>query len=491
MTDRGLPQSDAATACPFVAFEDDRDERSDRPDHRHRCYADVHPAPRAIAHQEAYCLSAAFAVCPTFQDWAQREAARARGGGATGTGAGQAARDVVAERGARAQADDESEDGAARAAADDRERDRVMTSDTGVVPAAEWQGSRPSRDDDLPPALPPRRNPPRDWAAPPPWAGGPGGPAGGAAAGAAGAAAAAGSAGGVGPGRRGVPDHGNLDAAGGPHRPDPPGDAPPPFLADRESRGLAGSAADRLAGGDPRTPSGQDRLEASPRRPDPFIPSRSSERAQAADEELAGLVRRRDQDPDRAGPRDDDTGRQAGPGAVIGGAVGPGAGRRPPPPPRDEDDAPSWEHPRRFEAYPTIKTRSSMGGLPRLAVMAAALGIAALALFLLPAALNWFGDSPGANPGPGASGEPSPSAAIAPSASPQPTTPAAPTPQVYVIKSGDTLSKIAQQFNVSLDDLLEANRENIPDPDTISIGDQVIIPVPEPDELPDASAAAP
>ncbi len=129
-----------------------------------------------------------------------------------------------------------------------------------------------------------------------------------------------------------------------------------------------------------------------------------------------------------------------------------------------------------------------MGGLPRLGVMAAALGIAALALFLLPAALNLFGDEPGGTSAPGAGATASPSAAIE-TASPVPTTPAAPTPQVYVIKSGDTLSKIAAQFNVSLEDLLEANKENIPDPNKISIGDQVIIPVAEPDTLPDASTA--
>ena len=51
------------------------------PDHRHRCYAEVQPAPRALAHQEAYCLSSAFPVCPTFQDWARREAAQARSAG--------------------------------------------------------------------------------------------------------------------------------------------------------------------------------------------------------------------------------------------------------------------------------------------------------------------------------------------------------------------------------------------------------------------------
>src|SRR3954451_14319352 len=78
MTERGLPSLDGPVACPFVAFADDRDERATSPDHRHRCYAEITPAPRALAHQEAYCLASAFPVCPTFQDWARREAARAR-----------------------------------------------------------------------------------------------------------------------------------------------------------------------------------------------------------------------------------------------------------------------------------------------------------------------------------------------------------------------------------------------------------------------------
>src|SRR5215210_4942895 len=82
MTERGLPIADGAPACPFVAFEDDRDERAASPDHRHRCYAESEPAPRALAHQEAYCLSSAFPVCPTFQEWARREAAHTRAGGA-------------------------------------------------------------------------------------------------------------------------------------------------------------------------------------------------------------------------------------------------------------------------------------------------------------------------------------------------------------------------------------------------------------------------
>ena len=78
MTDRGSPQAVGAPACPFVAFEDERDERSDLPDHRHRCYAVPRPESRAFAHQESYCLSPNFAACPIFQDWARREAARSR-----------------------------------------------------------------------------------------------------------------------------------------------------------------------------------------------------------------------------------------------------------------------------------------------------------------------------------------------------------------------------------------------------------------------------
>ncbi len=62
-------------ACPFVAFEDDRDHRAESPDFRHRCFASAEPEPRALPHQERFCLSAAFAACPIFLDWARQEAA--------------------------------------------------------------------------------------------------------------------------------------------------------------------------------------------------------------------------------------------------------------------------------------------------------------------------------------------------------------------------------------------------------------------------------
>src|SRR3954447_10585258 len=93
MIDRGQG-NEGAQACPFVAFEQERDERATTPDHRHRCFAEQRPAPRAIAHQEAYCLSSAFPVCPTFQDWARREAATPRGAGIGAPAAAAAAAPV-------------------------------------------------------------------------------------------------------------------------------------------------------------------------------------------------------------------------------------------------------------------------------------------------------------------------------------------------------------------------------------------------------------
>jgi LysM repeat protein len=69
------------SACPFVAFEDDRDHRSSSPDYRHRCFAAPEPEPRAFPHQERFCLSADFPRCPIFLDWARQEAAGVKAGG--------------------------------------------------------------------------------------------------------------------------------------------------------------------------------------------------------------------------------------------------------------------------------------------------------------------------------------------------------------------------------------------------------------------------
>ena len=441
MTDRGLPLSDGATACPFVAFDDDRDERSDRPDHRHRCYAEIPPAPRAIAHQEAYCLTNAFAVCPTFQDWAQREAARTRR-------VAQAKADAAAAAAAAGGSDPAAAEAAAASGTPPARR--PLDDDASPVqPADEWRGRRPVEEDDGP-LLPPRRNPPRDWAAPPPWAAGAAGGAG------------VGSVGGARSGRGSDPDA-------------------PQFLADRaEGRGLAGSAADRLAAGEPvgPVPSEAGQRPPPPRQARPVRAVHGPDRTRHDEdaEELASLVRprQREREPE---PDDDDTSRfrTDRPGRSRGVPPGGNSGGRRSAAPRASDDAPSWEEPRRYEAYPTIKTRSAMPGLPRLGIMVAALALAALVLFVGPGLFGLFGDDD--NGGGALDASPSPTIA-AESSSPEPTVAPAPTQQVYVIKSGDTLSKVATRFNVTLDELLDANKDTIKNPDRIAVGDEIIIPPP-------------
>jgi hypothetical protein len=87
VTDELTPHLDAEpAACPFVAFEDDRDHRSDAPDYRHRCFASAEPEPRAFPHQERYCLNPGFTACPVFLDWAQQEAAGVLAGAASDAG---------------------------------------------------------------------------------------------------------------------------------------------------------------------------------------------------------------------------------------------------------------------------------------------------------------------------------------------------------------------------------------------------------------------
>jgi hypothetical protein len=371
MTDRGLPIVDGAPACPFVAFDDDRDERAASPDHRHRCYAEARPAPRALAHQEAYCLSSAFPVCPTFQDWARREAARSRA---------------------------------------DKEREAESDAAAGAS--------------DLP-----RRNPPRNWSAPPPWSSnrGEGGEdddeddwqgAAGAAIGAAGA------------------------------------DIP------RRGRGLSGSFADRVAAGAADAELGEHEADEEP----PVANGRSPGPLDL------GPARHRERESGQLAAFEDGGGERGAP-----------------PPPRHERrrdaDAPEWERARPLEVYPTLRARRLPElSLPPLLVAVVAIALAAAVLFALPGILG-FG-SPSAISSP----SPSPGASTAAETS-APTLVPAPTPVIYIVRSGDTMSKIANKFHVPLDDLIAANAETIPDPDTLQIGDQVIIPVAQPSQLPAASEA--
>ena len=433
MTDRGLPIVDGAPACPFVAYEDDRDGRGQAPDHRHRCFAEPRPAPRALAHQEAYCLSSAFPVCPTFQDWARREAATAR---------------ALAER-------------------DEPPPEEPPVSQP--LPPRDAEPRHAPEGESVPP-LPPRRNPPRAWADPPPWAGDP------------------------------------IDEPV----------SPPPFLADRPpepsadrgaeedaawgaaSRGLAGSAADRLAGpysdefDDPRpaqpAPAARDYEEVdadhegyppNPYEVDPYarpaaIPPTAPERPSAAA-------------PTYEGTATPSSSRSSGSRSSSASSRQPAAspsGRRSNTTPRQQPQDPSelfgpaWERPRRYEAYPSLRTRVGLGsiGVPsRVGVAAIAVVLAALALFFIgPMLLGIGSKNPG---GAGATGTP-PAEEVSPT--PVPTAKPEPTPQVHTVARGDTMLKIAKKYKVTVEQLLAANPK-IKNPNQIQIGDKIKIPVPEAD----------
>ena len=406
MTDRGLPIVDGAPACPFVAFEDDRDERAASPDHRHRCYAEANPAPRALAHQEAYCLSSAFPVCPTFQDWARREAARSR-------------------------------------------------------------ADAPRRVDSDADAGQPQRNPPRNWAAPPPWL----------------------SRG----DRRGEEDSDWEDDGGALDHDQTPG-------VPRAGRGLSGSYADRVASDPAAVPGGfpDDELgtltsaEASGIAAAGAAGGRASWPEPARVESVApggapgGVgpagAAAWDEDAEAVAPapirrRERDTMRPA-PGMVDERATA--SERRPER--RREGPAPEWERAKPLEAYPTLRSRRlSELSVPPMLVAVVALALAAAVLFALPGLLG-FGNPP-ANPSASAAGTATTTAlpSLPPTAVPQPTQ------LTYIVAAGDTMSRIAGRFGVPLEELIEANRETVPDPDRLEIGQELIIPVPLPSELPAAS----
>ncbi len=267
---------------------------------------------------------------------------------------------------------------------------------------------------------PVRRNPPRDWAAPPPWAGG---------------------------------------AGGGAGRPTPAGeDVAGEFMAGRsgEGQGLAGSAADRLAGGSPPVSGAVGSSAAAA----VWSASAASSPASGADDDLAGLVQPRPPSAPQV-----PAGREAYPTPTRTGRRPAVSSTRPP----DAIPGPSWERIRHQEAYPSIRTRAGLPGLPRVAVLAGAVAIAALVLFMLPLLLGFGGGGgTGASPSPGG-----PRASAIPTAAV--TAVPSPTQQTYTIKSGDNLLKVAKKFGITLEQLLAANPQ-ITNPDKIGLGEVIVIP---------------
>jgi len=152
-----------------------------------------------------------------------------------------------------------------------------------------------------------------------------------------------------------------------------------------------------------------------------------------------------------------------------------------------DHDGPSWESAKRYEAYPTIKTRTGLPGIPRVALIAAAVLIGAVGLFFLPDLLHLGGSGGGS--GAGTSAQPTGSAVV--TAEPTETPIAEATPETYTIKKGDTLLKIAKKHGITLEQLLAANKATIKNADKIKVGQAIIIPLPVQDVVTDPNAASP
>ena len=386
--------ADPQAVCPFVALDDDRDHRAPGPNHSHRCFADSPAAPRALAHQAAYCLSGSFPGCPTFVDWARREAAPVRVDAPL-----RSLRDA----------------GPTRAAA---------MSPAAPVPPADRSTARAAGSS-------------ADWTAPPPW-------------GSAAAAAASGSD----DAATSRPDE--LDA----------GDAEP------DDAGLEPGDATAFAAAD--VPQAPDDTPA-------FLVGRSSRPAPAparVDDEPWSSTDDADLDVEEpqparrpvAAPRRMPVGYA--PVAPAKGEHRAGDSRHG----RVDASAPSWEQPRHFEEYPTLKSRGGVG-IPRVAVYALVVLLVGVGLFAAPFLLKGFGGG-----GEQASPTPASSASVGPSAQPSATPVPTPEQVVHTVKSGENLSKIAAIYGVTVDDILAVN-PSITNPNKIVPGDKIVIPQPLPSEI--------
>jgi hypothetical protein len=405
--------ADPQAVCPFVALDDDRDHRAPGPDHHHRCFAESPAAPRALAHQAAYCLSGSFPSCPTFVDWARREAAPLR-----------------VEPPVRSL------------------RDAGPTRAGAALPT-DGAATRPGRSAG-------------DWTAPPPW----GSAAGPAAAGPPAGAPAAGPAAGAesvapsGSGSSAAPGPGDLaDAVD--HEPIDGGIEP------AETTPLTG------AGGAPQVPSDTPAfLVGRPARPAP-APAWDDDDEPPSAEDDADLDLREGEPARRAvaAPRRMPVGYA--PVAPTRGERRAGGSRGG----RVDPSAPSWEQPRRFEEYPTLKSRGG-AGIPRVVILALIVLLVGAGLFAAPFLLKGLGG------GEQASRTPAPSASIVPTGEPSPTPVPTPAQVVYIVKAGDSLSGIAATYGVTIDDLLAVN-PTITNPNRIAIGDRIVIPQPLPSEIVD------
>ena len=437
MTERSATGTERQVVCPFVAFADDRDHRSSAPDHRHRCFGESPAASRALAHQAAYCLSSAFAGCPTFIDWARREAAPPK---------------------------DEPTRTLREMPTAPRQAER--SGEAAGQPGASQSAS----------AIPPRQRR-AEWTAPPPWASnggtaaGPGWSAGEDGGAAGGAVASA---------RDAAPARDDLDAS--------------PGLGAWSGSALGGLAASGSADDDVRArqvqlPADADRDVASVL-PAPAAPAFLAGRASRREQADGAALPLADLDVPRGTPRAEPS-RQAAVGYTPGDPSRQRVARRGRTPDRSvgrdreraaqhapdragaDAAAPSWERPRRFEDYPSLKSSGGrVAALPRPVLYALIVLVVGIALFATPFLLrNLTGGDGGAAASPTPAASASPGASASASATPVPS----PSPTVYTVKAGDLLSRIAKKFGVTVDQIVKANPQ-IKNPDKLAIGDQLVIP---------------
>ena len=410
------------------------------PDHRHRCYAESEPAPRALAHQEAYCLSSAFPVCPTFQEWARREAAHARSGGSPH----RRRQGATVPRRCHGASRPAGDGGAIRSPPADGDGTMPPTTTRGRADAT--SGRSKSGRAAIRRATGPRR-------------------------------------------RRGRPARAGRRVGRG--------------------RGGVGWRCGRRWRGRPRPTSWhrcRTKAAASPAAPpidspaaatsadDPDLTSRHAHGHRPSIRQPTRIPSWRAWSAPRERRRPRRSGR-------------PAAGRRRAASPRSarratgtasasasanaNASAGTWPTGRPGKA--SVATRRIRRSSPGRRCPASPAGRAGRAReragdrgarAVLPA-----GPARDLRRRRRRAATPTPTAAVA-TPTPEPTPVPAPTPQVYVIKEGDTLSKIAQEFGVTLDELLAANTETIKNPDRIVVGDEIIIPVPVPDEVGGGASAS-
>ena len=428
-------------ACPFVALELDRDRRSERPDYRHRCFAEPTPAPRSIAHQEAYCLSSSFAACPVFQDWAVRAAA-APVGSQVGTPVGQTTAAAGAGAAGGTGTPQARDDGlpAQQPASDEPPPD--ATPATPVEPAVDDRVAFASRPPGVavPTVEPPIGEPP--LVEPPPLE------------------------------RETVrtPDRSAWDE-----------------VSDAEQLSVFGGAAGAADNDEPRSSLAQSDAASEP----PDVPG-----AEAPPDYVAPPSR--PAPAARQGPVED----PAVPAFLAGRAPRSTGAASPPPAPRPservtrEDVVPSWDIDGRYGA---VRPDPPRRGGSRLDNMLTAIAVIAILLLGVAGVIflpGLLGGSPTRSPAASfvpASARPTAAATAAGSATTTaaprtaaptvaPSVSAAPvgSPRYYRIKANDSLASIAARFRISVDELLAANPD-IVDPNYIQVGQVIVIPRPPDD----------